>query len=468
MKPSKIIPLFACIFILSSQAKANNVDKDESSKNDTAVTLMNRLPSNKLLSFYYNDIFESVSYPIYMNNNNDRGSITTISTQQPLFIHPFGQEVYYYVKPGETIDVAMDSSNMPVLKNNQDSIRTNELAFFKELNRHVRLPAPKKIEINSVTDFNKLNKKYSSWYSRAVSFLQNYRDHRAISDSFEYLAQKCIYYQYIEQLLNFNLVTFSNKEVLAKTFLNKFPVNDSCATYPFYEGALYSYIKAFSNNQTPLTQFVSGYDAANHLLSGYSKERQLFRLLNNYQHKIIKDSQYTDRLTAFCTTYKNDTLANFLKANHSNKHLVLESMKMGGLNELLLGKDGNKRSLKSILNQNKGKLILIDFWASYCLPCLHELPYSIALKKKYPELCILFISSDFASNSWAHGVNNTGLKNMANNYLMFEIGQSTIQDYFKLKEIPRYVLYGKDGKLITDRAPHPSDPKLKDMIEQYL
>ena len=42
----------------------------------------------------------------------------------------------------------------------------------------------------------------------------------------------------------------------------------------------------------------------------------------------------------------------------------------------------DEKAHSSVLAQNKGTIVLIDFWATWCAPCLTELPQLVALEKK--------------------------------------------------------------------------------------
>lgn len=46
------------------------------------------------------------------------------------------------------------------------------------------------------------------------------------------------------------------------------------------------------------------------------------------------------------------------------------------------------------LDQYKGKVVVLNFWASWCPPCLEEFPSLIALQKQMPGIVVLAVSFD--------------------------------------------------------------------------
>ena len=45
--------------------------------------------------------------------------------------------------------------------------------------------------------------------------------------------------------------------------------------------------------------------------------------------------------------------------------------------------DGTQKSITEIINTHKGKVIYIDFWASWCGPCKAKMPASVKLHEKF-------------------------------------------------------------------------------------
>ena len=116
-----------------------------------------------------------------------------------------------------------------------------------------------------------------------------------------------------------------------------------------------------------------------------------------------------------------------------------------------------------------GKYILIDFWASWCQPCIQNLPYFENLKNEFPPDSIQFLSVSLDSRivDWKQAIKKYSLTGFQLSDLRAFNG--IVPAYCKVAiGIPQYVLIDKDGKIINYNTPFPNDPKLKVLINNLL
>jgi thiol-disulfide isomerase/thioredoxin len=57
--------------------------------------------------------------------------------------------------------------------------------------------------------------------------------------------------------------------------------------------------------------------------------------------------------------------------------------------------------LEQIIDAQKAPIVIVNFWATWCQPCIRELPYFEQAAKKYPAVKVLLISLDPLTNTTA-------------------------------------------------------------------
>lgn len=111
----------------------------------------------------------------------------------------------------------------------------------------------------------------------------------------------------------------------------------------------------------------------------------------------------------------------------------------------------------------RGKYVYIDLWASWCVPCLREVPVLQQLEKtlKNKNVVFLSISIDATQEPWLKKMDE---KHMHGNQL-WNPG-NTLGKALNVKGIPFFAIYDSDGKLYMHGAPRPSQgPGLVELLE---
>jgi thiol-disulfide isomerase/thioredoxin len=130
--------------------------------------------------------------------------------------------------------------------------------------------------------------------------------------------------------------------------------------------------------------------------------------------------------------------------------------------------DGAKVSLTDF----KGKVVYIDFWATWCGPCLAEMPHSKKLREKFAgnkDIIFMYVSVDNSDNEedWKAVVKKKDIVGV--NLIARDGGkEERVGERYGLQYIPRFVLIDKTGKVANFEAPTPGDSKTEELIKQLL
>ena len=129
------------------------------------------------------------------------------------------------------------------------------------------------------------------------------------------------------------------------------------------------------------------------------------------------------------------------------KFLNEASLMIGGIapDIKLNGPDGKPVSLSSL----RGKVVLIDFWASWCGPCRRENPNVVKMYQKYKDqgFEIFGVSLDNDANRWKGAIQTDGLTWFHGSDLMG--WKSKPAQMYQVHSIPATFLLDKQGKIIA-------------------
>ena len=118
------------------------------------------------------------------------------------------------------------------------------------------------------------------------------------------------------------------------------------------------------------------------------------------------------------------------------------------------------------LNDLKGKLVYIDIWATWCVPCMRELPSLKKMKEHFKEedLAIVSICTWDEQEKWKKMMSRKKMDGLQ----LFTEHENKFFDFFLVYGVPRFILLDKNGKIIDAHAKKPSQPELWEEIKQYL
>ncbi|MCF8275008.1 MAG: TlpA family protein disulfide reductase [Flavobacteriaceae bacterium] len=127
---------------------------------------------------------------------------------------------------------------------------------------------------------------------------------------------------------------------------------------------------------------------------------------------------------------------------------------------------GGTTSLKDL----KGKIVYIEIWATWCGPCVKEMPALTQLIKDFKDKNIEFVSISIDSkNDYDKWRKMVPEKNVGGIQLLADKGlKSDFMLSFSVGLIPRSILLDEEGKIITDKAPRPSAENTKDYLDSLL
>lgn len=121
-----------------------------------------------------------------------------------------------------------------------------------------------------------------------------------------------------------------------------------------------------------------------------------------------------------------------------------------------------------IVKQYEGKVIYLDFWASWCRPCKGEMPHSLKLQEQFKDkdVAFVYISTDRDEAAWNNAIES--MKITGEHFRVNKNVYTQMNDKFNVQYIPRYVLIDKKGNVVDANFKRPSDATAAAEIEKLL
>jgi len=162
---------------------------------------------------------------------------------------------------------------------------------------------------------------------------------------------------------------------------------------------------------------------------------------------------------------ENEQILSFLKNFPKNKRLEIETTDV--LDEDI------KKTITEVkekyVEKYLGKVIYIDFYATWCGPCRIEIPFAKSLHYEFENEDVVFLNlcAQSKKENWKNFLLQNNIQ--GENYLLSNEEYYLLSELYNVKGFPTYVLIDKKGKVVNYEAPRPSSKsQIIDEINKLL
>lgn len=416
---------------------------------------------------------EPMEYEVQLDAQGKFKINITAITPKPVKLYHGHSSIHLFVEPGQALQLTFDAWDMRSTVKFTGDGADNNAYYNKAHDKFARYSDANIIYRMSALSPDDFKADLQQIKAEKQQFLDQSSRSLRLTTAFRAYAQADIDYWWVNQLMKYrwehalynDMVPPMQLPYSYYSFLKSIPLNnDDAITNPFY----LTFLEQYLDFQVERSKRIAGasyqalpYRGANTFLEGKAREyilasefylscnRDQTYLIGNDVKQFLEEAKVTHYKTIVRNAYKK---ANGLEAGAPAPNFTLTSI------------DGEQVSLKDF----RGKVVYVDFWATWCVPCTYEILQSKELKKKFQgrEVVFLYISLDTNIDNWRDFIQKHELKGV--HLYAQNLYESDVATEYGVRGLPSFFLIDKDGRLARVPAKRSSEAGVVSEINDVL
>lgn len=457
---------FICCLLLHANAFSQHIFFVNQTDRDVLITKRTLLEESSYPYTLEKNRTKVQSVPIMM-----RDAVYNVMMADPKGAWGTADGCYYVLQPNDTLLITNVAGKLH-LTHPTSPKRSKELAMGEDIVSKAPVKPLFKLESfkylvlhNKRTPLARKDKVIDSLSLPVLRFIEEYgiKNHidPSVTQLYKYNILGLRYYNKLTVLNEKDVIYIQGIRKFYRDSLAKWSAElncDACMNVPSYNIAARKIYNLRFGDLSP----------ADHLntIAKNSQGRTRNFLLSTYMNEQLDSG--SDSVTELMNRYNQLCTDNLLKSIVKENYQLAtagKAVKQGTI--MLMTHDKKTLSFEELVKSNKGKIVYLDFWASWCHPCLEEFPYSAKLRKNLQGKAVrmIYISVDRDFGSWAKAGQMQQLP-AADSYILINAGKDALSKMLELNTVPKYAILSKEGKFINTNASRPSEPNSYRLLQE--
>lgn len=179
--------------------------------------------------------------------------------------------------------------------------------------------------------------------------------------------------------------------------------------------------------------------------------------MNKFAYSVLKKNLFLSGILLLLISCQHNGLKNHVNNEHFSAHFINQ-------------KFTDIKGREFTPSQIKSKLILVNFWASWCAPCMQEMPSIVELKKDYSDEQLQVISINTETENQLVQIKKIHQKIKGTGQFITYADQNTkLADSLLITNIPYSVILKNNEVILTIDGPTDfSSPEFRKKINKFL